>query len=65
MDLTVDEVYVDGTLNTNFTHNGMILTIPLTNTINIGETVNVTVSYHGAPFHEGWGGFHWSGRVLF
>ncbi len=60
MDLTVDEIYVDGVQNTNFTHDGMILTIPLSNSISIGETVDVSVSYHGHPFHEGWGGFHWS-----
>ncbi len=65
MDLTVDEVYVDGALNTNFSHDGMILTIPLTNPINTGEIVNVSVSYHGEPFHEGWGGFHWSGQYCF
>jgi len=65
MDLTVEEVYVNGVLNTGFTHDGMILSIPLTSPVNTGETVNVSVSYHGEPFHEGWGGFHWSGEYCF
>ena len=65
MDLTVDEVKVDGTIITNFVHSGTILTIPLSTAINTGDEVIVSVSYHGEPFHEDWGGFHWSGNYAF
>jgi aminopeptidase N len=65
MDLTVDEVYLDGTQVFNFTHDGLILAIPLITPLNIGDNIVVSVSYHGEPFHETWGGFHWSGQYCF
>jgi aminopeptidase N len=65
MDLTVDEVKIDGTIVPNFQHNEAILTIPLATAINTGEIITVSVAYHGTPFHEAWGGFHWSGNYAF
>ena len=65
MNLTVDSVFVEGSEITNFTHTGYILTIPLTSPVNIGDNVSVIVWYHGVPFHESWGGFHWSGQYAF
>ncbi|MCB0805650.1 MAG: M1 family metallopeptidase [Bacteroidales bacterium] len=64
-DLTVDEVFVDGEEITGFNHSGIILTIPLDESINTGDQVTVSVFYHGEPFHEAWGGFHWSGQYAF
>lgn len=64
-DLIVDAVSVDGEIISNFTHDGMILNIPLINPVNLGESILVSVDYHGEPFHEGWGGFHWSGEYCF
>jgi len=64
-DLTVDAVSVDGNSVTDFSHDGMILNIPLNNSLNVGEGLTVSVDYHGEPFHEGWGGFHWSGEYCF
>jgi len=65
MDLTVDDVHIDGVLVPNFQHEDMILSIPLSSPINTGDNILVSVSYHGEPFHEGWGGFHWSGNYAF
>lgn len=65
MELTVDEVIVEGAPVTNFQHNGDILAIPLANPINSADTILVSVAYHGEPFHEEWGGFHWSGNYCF
>jgi aminopeptidase N len=64
-DLTVDEIYVDGIEITDFSHDGMILSIPVTDPLNMGDSVSVSVAYHGEPFHETWGGFHWSGEYCF
>ena len=64
-DLTVDEVFIDGLEVSDFSHEGMILTIPATDPLNMGDSVSVSVAYHGEPFHEGWGGFHWSGEYCF
>jgi hypothetical protein len=63
--LTVDSVFTDGLKISNFTHSGNILHIPLQSNLNTGETITVTVFYRGQPFHEGWGGFHWSGEYAF
>ncbi|MBM3436639.1 MAG: M1 family metallopeptidase, partial [Bacteroidetes bacterium] len=65
MDLTVDAVLVEGISVPGFTHNGNILNIPMSNPISPGDTIVVSVDYHGEPFHEDWGGFHWSGNYCF
>jgi aminopeptidase N len=63
-DLEVEAVIIDGQF-ADFTHDGEILTITLANPINTGEQVVVEVDYNGEPFHEAWGGFHWSGQYCF
>jgi hypothetical protein len=63
--LTVDSVFLDGTMTLSFSQSGHFLYIPLQSNLNTGETVTVSVFYHGQPFHEGWGGFHWSGEYAF
>ena len=65
LDLIVDEVSVDGQQVTDFLHNSPWLIIPLTTTLNTGDEVDVMVSYHGEPFHEDWGGFHFGGGYAF
>jgi len=65
LDLIVDEVFVDNVSVTGFVHNSPWLFIPLPEVINSGDEVEVKVSYHGLPFHEGWGGFHFSGTYAF
>lgn len=63
--LTVDAVTVDGTVYTNFSQSGNFLHIPLTTPFTTGDIFSVNVTYHGEPFHESWGGFHWSGQYAF
>ena len=65
LDLTVDSVFVEGTEITSFTHVDAIIQIPLSTPVNTGDTLTVSVYYHGHPFHEGWGGFHYSGDYAF
>ncbi len=64
-DLSVDWVLVDGANIPNFTHENMVITIPLLSPINFGDIITISVAYHGHPFHEGWGGFHWAGQYCF
>jgi len=64
LDLTVDQVLVNGVNNT-FDQQNPFLYIPLSQPLNTGEEVEVEVFYHGSPFHEGWGGFHWNGEYAF
>jgi len=65
LDLTVDEVFVNNIQVAGFVHNSPWLYVPLSSAINAGDEVEVKVSYHGMPFHEGWGGFHYSGAYAF
>ena len=65
LDLTVDQVFVNGIEVTGFTHNNPWLYIPLSSPVNTGDQVSIKVVYHGEPFHENWGGFHWSGTYAF
>lgn len=64
-DLTVDSVFIDGSEIEGFSHEGFFVHIPLPDAINTGEVVTATVFYHGHPFHESWGGFHWAGEYCF
>ncbi len=65
MDLTVDSVFVNMVKNTSFTHTNEIINIPLTAPISPGDTTDVVVYYHGVPFHESWGGYHFDGTYSF
>lgn len=65
MALTVDSVFVDQVKITGYTHSDEVLNIPLIAPVSVGDTSNVQVYYHGEPFHEEWGGFHYSGDYAF
>ncbi len=62
--LLVDSVFVDGATAT-FTHQDEILRIQLASAISENDTITVKAFYHGQPFHEGWGGFHFNGNYSF
>ncbi len=64
LDLTVDQVLLNGQ-NNAFSQDNPFLYIQLSQALNSGQQVEVEVFYHGSPFHEGWGGFHWSGEYAF
>ncbi|MBR4136084.1 MAG: T9SS type A sorting domain-containing protein [Bacteroidales bacterium] len=62
--LTADSVKVNGQ-NAQFSHIGERLTITVP-TIQTGDTVLVTVFYHGVPTKDsGWGGFYFSGQYAY
>lgn len=62
--LTVDSVFVNG-IQENFTHIDLRLELNLTEILTINDTADVIVYYHGSPFSENWGGFHYSGDYAF
>ncbi len=64
-DLSVDSVFVDGSGVIDFSQAGYYLHVPLASAISAGDNVTVSVFYHGQPFHEAWGGFHWQGDYAF
>lgn len=63
-DLQVDSAFVNGS-KTPFVLNNDILYVELSEAISSEDTVLVSVYYHGHPFHEAWGGFHFSGDYAF
>ncbi len=62
--LTVDSVFVNGSTK-SYTHQNGVLRIFTGTTFSSQDTVTVTVYYHGQPFHENWGGYHFSGSYSF
>ncbi len=62
--LTVDSLYINNQA-TPFLQLNDSLRILLQQPLNENDTFFIRVLYHGAPFHESWGGFHWNGDYAF
>lgn len=63
--LGVDSIYYqDQPINT-YSHSGDFLQVILPQTLAAGDTADVTIFYHGVPYNESWGGFHFSGQYAF
>lgn len=58
MNLTVEEVLIDGLATENFEQVNRRVIIALENAMMANETVELSISYHGTPFKENWGGFY-------
>ncbi len=65
--LTVDSVFFENTKITAYNYNDTLLQIPLPYPINITDTSNVIVFYHGYPQMDasGWGGFYFNSDSTF
>ncbi len=63
-DLDIDSVIMENVM-LPFNHEEEVVRIELTTPLNTGDTVEVKVFYNGEPFHENWGGFHFSGDYAF
>ena len=64
LDLNVSSVKVDG-LQKSYNHDGNRIIVYLDSPVGIGDTLIVLIHYNGQPFHESWGGFHFSGDYAF
>lgn len=63
-DLTADSVLHEG--NTiDFTHDGELITFGFEDEIVPGESLVFDIYYHGSPFSESWGGFHFAGEYAY
>lgn len=51
----------------NYSSNDTLLFVKLNNALNIGDTVSITIYYHGQPVTDGsgWGGFYFSGGYAY
>jgi len=63
--LTVDSVSIEGTHIADFWQANELLHIPTQSNFFPTDTIEVVVYYGGQPFHEDWGGFHFSGNYAF
>ena len=64
--LIVDSVNVNGNAILHFEHENNLLTIPLQNIVNQGDTIFSTIYYHGVPAKDSrFGGFYFSGNYAF
>ena len=62
--LTVDSVWTDNGSCT-FKQSDELVRVLLQQPLNENDEVVVKIWYHGTPFHEAWGGFHWNGDYAF
>ncbi len=62
--LTIDSVQVNNEASV-FTQSDELVQIMLQQPVNEGTEFTVNIWYHGKPFHESWGGFHWNGEYAF
>ncbi|MFH2094910.1 MAG: hypothetical protein ABIJ16_04345, partial [Bacteroidota bacterium] len=67
LQLTIDSIWIDSVLTTNFTYNDTLLNIMLSTPAMTGDTLTATVFYHGHPQEDpsGFGGFSFSGAYAY
>lgn len=65
INLDVTAVWLDAVPVTDFTQGDSLLAFGLPAALQPGDTAIVKVDYQGVPFHEDWGGFHFSGEYAF
>lgn len=63
--LTVDSVKAANGTFLPFSHANSLIRITLPNAITPTDTVTLKIYYHGIPFAESWGGFHFAGAYAF
>jgi len=63
--LQVEQAFINGNLPVGISHNGDLLRISAGETFSPTDTLTVEIHYGGQPFHESWGGFHFSGNYAF
>ena len=63
--LLVDSIFHNGQpiLSFNQLNDQLIITLP--SAVPVDDTASVTIFYHGVPYSESWGGFHFSGQYAF
>lgn len=62
--LTVTEVVSADVVVNSFSQSGDVLHISLGSVMTAGQSASFTVTYHGSPFNDGWGGVLWSGNYI-
>ncbi|MDD4847351.1 MAG: M1 family aminopeptidase [Bacteroidales bacterium] len=60
LNMNIDTVKVNGIPISDWQYDNLLLRVPLSPLLNIGDVTIISISYHGHPTIEsyGWGGFH-------
>jgi len=65
IELTVTGVWLDNVPFSDYTQTDSLVIIVPSSPLLPGDTVAIRIDYTGVPFHESWGGFHFSGEYAF
>lgn len=65
INLEVTNVWIDDMEVTGFSQTDSLVVIPLSDPLQQGEMVEVKAEYNGIPYHEAWGGFHFTAEYAF
>jgi aminopeptidase N len=65
INLDVTNVWVDGSPTGDYMQTDSLVSVLLSSPLQAGDTISVRIDYSGVPFHEAWGGFHFSGEYAF
>lgn len=63
--LVVDSIFINDIKTTDFYQQADVVRMTDGQTYGPDDTLSITIYYGGAPFSEGWGGFHFSGNYAF
>ncbi len=63
--MTIDTVWIDQVETTNFTYDDEVIRISIPTALQTGDSVLIGIAYNGQPYHENWGGYHFSGDYSF
>jgi hypothetical protein len=63
--LEASAAWLNGVLVTDFVQTDSLVKIVPSSPLLPGDTVDIRIDYSGVPFHEAWGGFHFSGEYAF
>lgn len=65
INLEVTNVWIENIAVADFSQTDSLLVVPLDAPLQQGDTIEVKCNYNGVPYHESWGGFHYSGEYAF
>ena len=67
LSMNIDSIFIGNEKTETYTYSGRFIGIPFITPIGTGDTLNITVYYHGQPYVDPsvWGGFHFLGQYAF
>ncbi|MEA3479188.1 MAG: M1 family metallopeptidase, partial [Bacteroidota bacterium] len=63
--MTIDTVWIDQVETIYFVYDDEVIYINLPSALQTGDSILIGIAYNGEPYHESWGGYHFSGDYSF